>query len=98
MKCTIRNIMLCSDCIKNLETIEQYNIWKYAIEKNTYITLNYDHDDYKYLERNGYILTTEEGQYACLIKPCKGMNMISEHGPVKFYCAKPGEHMEYLDE
>jgi hypothetical protein len=99
MKCTTRNIILCTDCIKNLENVDQYNYWKMAIQEPRYHP-DYDDPDLNYLEQNGYIISSEVGFHSILYMPCNAINVIAydedKTFPCKFYCANPDEHIEYL--
>ena len=94
MKCTSRTVMLCSDCIEELETVHQYNVWKWAIEGNCVLTDAFD-EDIAYLEKMGCITSSEISRFSIELKSCKPIDKISEHGPVKFYCANH-KHLEYL--
>lgn len=97
MKCTARTVMICSDCIENLETAAQYNVWKWAIQGNYVIPDAFD-DDIAYLEHMGCVTSSEISKFSIKIKPCKPIDRISEHGPCKFYCANHAEHLEYEDD
>lgn len=99
MRCTIKDVMVCSDCIDNLETADQFYIWKRAIEKGfcTPVSDSPDHD-YQYLEENGYILTTEVSAHTIKVKSCKSIGVMTTFGPCQFYCANRKQHLEHLCE
>lgn len=97
MKCTIRRIMICSQCIDNLENIDQFYTWKRSIDKEFYMPIS-DCPNYEYLEKNGYIISSEVSRTSMLVKPCKSTKLLTHNGMFNLYCVKPEEHEDQFYE
>lgn len=94
---TTRNIMICTDCEKQLETATQLDIWKKSISK-LYTDYDSESKDLRFLETMGYITSSEISEMQLMIKPCECILLPSTRGLVEFYCVNHDNHLEFVQE